>query len=157
MTDLPALAERLLTDLCERHPIGIVPRLVWKRLRVTAGLAYYRQGAIALSSILIDSLERLETTLRHEYAHLMAYRRAGRRGFGHGEAWRAAMRELGEEPKVRHAYEVVRNNARQEVAYDCQRCGAILTRRRILPKRRKYVHAACGGALRLRHVRRLTD
>lgn len=153
---LQARAQELLLRACEQHPIGYVPKIVWKRFRVTAGQAHYKTGVIALSSILLNEPSRLETTLLHEYAHLMAYVRHGRKGVGHGEAWKAAMREVGLEPIVRHKYEVQRNVARQEVAYSCQRCGATLLRRRKLPSRRRYVHANCGGSLKLQAVRPAT-
>lgn len=156
-TDLQAQAERLLDDLCRQHPIGYRPALLWKNLRVTAGVAYFRAGSIALSRLILVDEERLSVTLRHEYAHLMAFVRHGRKGCGHGETWKAAMRELGLEPTVRHKYEVQRNLARQEVAYACQKCGATITRRRKLPRRRHYVHANCGGALKLRSVHPITS
>jgi predicted SprT family Zn-dependent metalloprotease len=62
------------------------------------------------------------------------------------------MIDLGAEPKVRHNYQVFRNIARQQVTYLCLRCGADIQRARRLPGRRKYVHAACGGDLRLKQV-----
>ncbi len=154
--DIRALADALLQELCVKHPIGYVPKLVWKRLRVTAGTAHYRAGMITLSAIVLCDPERLGITIRHEYAHLMAFVRHGRKGAGHGEPWKNAMRELGLEPKVRHKYEVTRNVARQEVAYACQRCGETFTRKRRLPARRKYVHAKCGGSLKLHSVRSVT-
>lgn len=154
--EMHAFATALLQDLCAKHPIGYVPKLVWKQLRVTAGTAHYRAGMISLSSIILVDAERLNITLRHEYAHLMAFVRHGRKGAGHGESWKAAMRELGLEPKVRHKYDVQRNVARQEVAYACQRCGEIFSRKRRLPARRKYVHAKCGGSLKLHSVRSVT-
>ena len=154
--ELQSFAASVLSELCEKHPLGYTPKLVWKQLRVTAGTAHYRAGMITLSSIVLCDSERLNITLKHEYAHLMAYVRHGKKGAGHGVHWRSAMVELGLEPKVRHKYDVQRNVARQEVAYACQRCGATLLRKRRLPSRRKYVHAKCGGALKLHYVRPAT-
>jgi SprT protein len=154
---LRVYAEKRLDELCESHPIGYRPKLIWKRLRVTAGQAFFRTGVIGLSAVILVDETRLEETLLHEYAHLMAYVRKGRKGVGHGEPWKSAMRELGQEPKVRHKYEVQRNAPRQELTYGCLRCGATFTRRRRLPKRRKYVHAACGGDLVLREVAQTQD
>jgi len=156
MSELEVQAEALLDQLCREFPIGYRPVIHWKRLRVTAGQAFFKTGTIALSSLVITDDERLELTLKHEYAHLMAYARHGRRGVTHGEPWKAAMRELGLVPKVRHTYEVARNQARQEVSYECKRCGKTFTRKRVLPKRRHYVHANCGGALKLQFKRKLT-
>ena len=155
---LEAYANQLLLDLCRQFPMGYVPDLTWNaRMRVTAGVAYYKKGAIALSSKVLLTEEQVGITLRHEYAHLMAVHRHGRRGTGHGNAWRVAMSELGLEPKVTHAYEVPRNKARQQVSYQCARCGASINRKRRLPKTRKYVHAKCGGDLKLKAVQQVTD
>jgi SprT protein len=95
----------------------------------------------------------LRDTLVHEYAHLLAYRRHGRHGIGHGPRWKEAMADLGAAPKVRHNYEVQRNSSRQEVAYTCQKCGAILVLSRKLPKRRRYVHNGCGGPIKFAWAR----
>jgi SprT protein len=154
---LRAFADSLLQDLCVRFPMGYVPDLTWNpRLRVTAGVAYYKKGAIALSPKVLATEEKLENTLKHEYAHLLAVHRHGRRGTGHGRAWRQAMADLGIEPKVTHAYDVKRNKARQSVAYECARCGVSFNRKRRLPKTRKYVHARCGGDLKLKSVVQVT-
>jgi SprT protein len=154
---LQAYANALLLDLCRQFPMGYVPDLTWNpRLRVTAGIAYYKKGAIALSPQVLVTEEKLDNTLRHEYAHLLAVHRSGRRGAGHGRAWQQAMRDLGIEPKVTHSYDVPRNTARQAVSYECARCGANLVRKRRLPKTRKYVHAKCGGDLRLKSVVQVT-
>lgn len=148
-----AFAERLLGDLSRDHPIGYAPRLVWKNLRVSAGIAKYRERTIVLSKRLLTDEVRLASTLKHEYAHLLAVARHGRKAAGHGPLWQAAMRELGEEPKVRHDYEVERNASRQEVGYRCRKCGALITRGRRLNRRRHYVHSLCGGPLKLEFVR----
>lgn len=128
---------------------------MWKAYRVTAGMAYYRLRTIGLSSIVLRDAEAVRATLRHEYAHLLAFHRAGPAGAGHGEPWRKAMRDLGETPQVRHRYEVQRNEKRQRVTYECLRCGSAIVRSRRLPSRRRYVHANCGGDLRLRAVERV--
>lgn len=145
--DVQDVAERRLGELAITHPIGYTPELEWRSLRVTAGLADFRRRAIILSSILITDSERLESTLLHEYAHLMAFARHGRRGGGHGAAWRTAMLELGRQPTVTHSYAVERNVPRQAVAYRCQACGAEFVRRRKLCSRFAYRHVGCGGRL----------
>lgn len=154
--DVTEYAGTLLASLCARFPLGYRPKLIWKNLRVTAGLAYFKTGEIALSRILITDEERLRSTLIHEYAHLLAVARHGRRATGHGPAWRHAMMDLGEQPTVRHCYPVERNRARQSVGYVCAKCGQTLVRSRRLPRRRKYVHAACGGPIRFAWAREAT-
>lgn len=153
--DFRVLVERsveLLESLCRDFPIGYRPRLVWKNLRVSAGLARYQDQTIVLSAMILTDFERMEGTLKHEYAHLMAVARHGRKAANHGPFWQAAMRELGCEPVVRHSYEVQRNLPRQQVGYLCKKCGAMITRSKRLPRGRKYVHADCGGALKLESV-----
>jgi predicted SprT family Zn-dependent metalloprotease len=153
---LAEIADTVLHDLCHRFPLSYVPKLFWKPYRVTAGMAYYRTGAIGLSSIVLKDSVSVKETLVHEYAHLLAVHRRGERGKGHGEPWRQAMRDLGVEPKVRHNYQVERNKARQRVDYQCLRCGELIVRKRRLPRRRHYIHAVCGGDLRLLRVIRVT-
>ncbi len=153
---LAIAAEEFLSELCAKHPIGYRPSIHWKDYRVCAGMAYYKLRVIGLSKAIMTDEQRLRSTLAHEYAHLMAYVRQGPKGTGHGPAWRLAMRDLGEEPKVRHSYEVVRNSPRQRVTYCCLRCGREIVRARRLPRRRKFVHANCGGDLRLSAVERVT-
>jgi SprT protein len=116
-------------------------------------MAYYRIGTIGLSRTVIQDEQQLKDTLVHEYAHLLAYVRHGRKGVGHGPPWKQAMTDLGAPPKVRHNYEVQRNERRQEVAYQCQKCGALLMRSRKLPKRRRYVHINCGGPIKFAWAR----
>lgn len=145
--ELRELAEEILDELVTAFPLGYRPALLWKGLRVAAGYAYYRQRAIGLSTRLITDDERLRSTLLHEYAHLLAVARYGVRGAGHGEPWKEAMRDLGLEPTVRHQYEVERNQKRQEVVYRCKRCHEEFTRKRRLPKNRKYYHVHCGGLI----------
>lgn len=148
-----ALAERELDRLCAAFPLGYRPALEWRPFRTTAGMAYFRRRAIGLGAAVLTTPERLVDTLVHEYAHLLAFARKGAQGVGHGPAWRRAMADLGAEPSVRHPYEVARNASRQSVTYRCLRCGATIERRRRLPKNRVYVHARCGGGLRLEGVR----
>jgi len=152
---LQIFASELLRKLCEDHPMGYVPKLTWKKLRVTAGIAFYHRKEIVLSSVVLDTHDRLENTLLHEYAHLLAVERHGMNASGHGTAWKEAMRELGLSPTVHHTYEVQRNSTRQKVVYRCMRCGTRVDRARRLPRRRRYVHANCGGALRLESIDRI--
>jgi SprT protein len=154
--DLAALADRILLEVCRSHPLPYTPTIQWKRYRVTAGMAYYKIGVIGLSSLVLQTEEQVRDTLLHEYAHLLAVARHGMRGAGHGEPWRQAMRDLGLAPVVRHSYAVERNTPRQRVTYRCLRCAKEIHRTRRLPKRRHYVHASCGGDLRLVRVERIT-
>jgi len=147
----------LLAQLCATYPIGYRPRIVWKNYRVSAGMAFYRIGVIALSNLVLDDEIKMTDTLKHEYAHLMAFARHGRKGVGHGPEWAEAMRELGLEPRVQHNYPVRRNRQRQQVAYTCQRCGVLLVRAKRLPKRRRYSHVGCGGSIKYTWTKDVTE
>jgi predicted SprT family Zn-dependent metalloprotease len=153
---LAQLADEILREAVTRFPLKYVPQIKWKKLRVSAGMAYYGTGTIGLSSLILDTPEKLRLTLLHEYAHLLAVDRHGRKAANHGFYWKQAMVDLGLEPKVRHTYECARNTARQKVTYRCQKCGAHIERNRRLPRNRRYVHARCGGGLRLFSVQSAT-
>jgi SprT protein len=153
MSQMEILAVLLLERLCRDFPMGYTPHIVWKNLRVSAGIAKYLERTIVLSRPLLTDPERMASTLKHEYAHLLAVARHGKKAAGHGRHWQEAMRDLGEPPEVRHCYPVVRNGRRQEVGYRCRRCGALLTRNRRLARGRRYYHVVCGGPLALEFVR----
>lgn len=155
--DLAAFAFGLLEGLFKSHPLGYIPELRWKLLRVTAGQANHRGRWIGLSTILLVDRDRLADTLRHEYAHLLAVSRHGPKSAGHGSAWKQAMRDLGLKPDVHHSFEVRRNHSMQQVAYECARCGTVIVRKKRLPSRRKYIHTGCGGLVRFSGARRVTD
>lgn len=153
---LRTVAEDILTDLFGRFPMSYRPRIAWKAMRVSAGMAYYRTGVIGLSSRILDTEEKLRSTLIHEYAHLLAVDRHGKKAANHGLYWQHTMHELGAEPIVRHKYDVERNQPKQKVTYRCTKCGKLIERARRLPKRRRYIHATCGGGLKLHTVEKIT-
>ncbi|MEM9236142.1 MAG: SprT family zinc-dependent metalloprotease, partial [Verrucomicrobiota bacterium] len=68
-----------------------------RRMRTTAGRAWWPDGVIELNPRLKEISEReIWRTLCHELAHLVAYARAGRRRIkAHGPEWRRACAELG--------------------------------------------------------------
>jgi predicted SprT family Zn-dependent metalloprotease len=153
--ELQSIADRMLNELCAAFPIGFRPAIVWKSFRVTAGMAYYKSRTIGLSEIVLRDEASLHDTLVHEYAHFLAVYRHGLRERAHGPGWRRAMHDLGAEPKVRHNYDVERNASHLQVTYECLRCGKNFNRRRRLPRGGHFVHARCGGELRLTQIRRV--
>ena len=154
--DLIAIARDLLDQLVRDFPLGYEPELEWRNLRVTAGVAYYRAGRIALSRHVLKEESALVVTLKHEYAHLLAVSRHGHSAAGHGHGWQQAMKDLGQEPKVRHNYDVLRNQPRQRVIYECLKCRHLIIRTRKFPRRRTYLHISCGGPIRLKGVEAVT-
>jgi SprT protein len=155
--DLLEEAEQTLRECWRRFPLKSPVRLEWRNYRVTAGMAHYRTNLITLSTAVLTTREAVRDTVIHEFAHLLAFARCGIPGKGHGQPWQIAMLDLGAKPQVRHNYEVQRNTRRQQVEYRCLRCGVSFLRARRLPARRKFVHANCGGDLRLIRVQRVIE
>lgn len=138
-----------------RFPLGYEPILEWRGYRVSAGIAYYREGRIGLSSTVLKDEASVKETVGHEFAHLLAFVRHGRKAANHGPYWQQAMLDVGLPPIVRHQMPVERNVARQQVVYKCLKCGTEIIRTRRLPAKRKYLHARCGGGLRLARIERV--
>ena len=136
-----------LRRLSESFPTGRAVSWRWRPYRTTAGMAYFTLWEIGLNQPLLNTEERLLSTLRHEYAHLLAVARAGRKARGHGPDWRKAMQDLGEPIEVKHTFDCPRNQRRQRVWYRCSGCGVEFARHRALPKRKKFTHNGCGGAI----------
>ncbi len=151
---IQTLAEQLLDEVYQRFPIASCPLIEWRKYRTTAGTAHFFERKIALSALILTTEERLRTTLLHEYAHLLAFHRHGKRGRGHGPAWRQAMADLGLPPEVHHRLDCKRNQSQQVVLYRCARCHEIFERRRRMPARRRYIHINCGGAIQFVGVSR---
>ncbi|HRJ26868.1 MAG TPA: SprT-like domain-containing protein [Fimbriimonadaceae bacterium] len=147
--DPVASALALLAHLEAEFPLKREVRLEWRRYRTTAGMADVVGYRIMLSQLLMTDADRLESTLRHEFAHLLACDRHGLRARGHGRAWQQAMRDLGQKPEVTHRYPVQRNQPRQQVRLRCQLCHAEFARSRKLPRRRRYLHVGCGGVIEM--------
>ena len=150
---LHSLAEDCLDTLMRSHPLPRRPKIEWRGYRTTAGTANANTFTIALSKHVLDDADKLRSTFVHEYAHLLAFARFGRRGLNHGPAWQQAMRDLGADPQVYHRYDCQRNQPRQIVEYTCSNCGIVIPRKRKLPRNRKYLHRNCGGTIALHAVK----
>lgn len=154
---LHQIAEEALAEAAEKFPLSYVAILEWRRYSVTAGMAHYQKGLITLSAIVLKDPEHIRETLLHEYAHLLAFDRHGRKGAGHGKHWKTAMQDLGLEPKVHHHYEVKRNTARQVVVYRCKKCSETFLRKRKFQRGKRYFHVKCGGQISFVEVQRATE
>ena len=97
-------AQPILAKLFKAHPLKKKPVIRPNhRLSTTAGRAIFSRNLIELNTdMFYDNMERLEQTVAHEYAHLMAYGMCEKRGRGHGPYWRHCMKSLGYEPIQRH-------------------------------------------------------
>ena len=117
-------------------PLAAEVRVVYNpRLRSTAGLAVWEQRLVLLnprlSGLTDDEPER---TLRHELAHLVARRRAGRRRIAaHGAEWRQACADLGiPGESVRHSLPLPRSERVRPYHYQCPACLALFRRARLV-------------------------
>lgn len=111
------------------------------RLRSTAGRAYRSRNLVELNPALLTVPgDEIDRTLRHELAHLVAYRRARKRRIApHGPEWRDACTELGIPGEHRcHTLDFPRARQRRNYAYICLHCG-----REIRRVRRIRVPVAC--------------
>lgn len=139
---LEALAHRLLRKAgCHRLRV----RVTWNpRLRTTAGMANWHTRTITLNPRLREiGSQEVQSTLRHELAHILAQYRAGRRHIAaHGPEWRDACRALGipHEPRC-HDLPFERRKIAPKFFYACRNCGKILPRVRRI--RRPMACLAC--------------
>jgi predicted SprT family Zn-dependent metalloprotease len=145
--DRDAAAAEALAEAIRRLPVIDPPRIIWKRYRTTAGRAYFHEGTICLSSVLLDTPERIRETVLHEYAHHAVFQSYGPRAQSHGREWRSAMRKLGLKPDVHHAYACQGNQVSKRVVVKCRKCGEEILRVRPLKRNRIYSHIGCGGRI----------
>jgi predicted SprT family Zn-dependent metalloprotease len=120
-------------------------RVTWNpRMRTTAGRAWWPSRSIEMNPKLKDFSEAdIWRTLKHEFAHLLAYERCGRRHIDpHGPEWRAACTELGipgEQPY--HSLPLKARRLKRNHAYACPSCLAVITR--VRPIRRAVACYSC--------------
>jgi len=121
--------------------------VVWnKRLRSTAGRAFYQDLRIELNPRLVTiSADELHRTLLHELAHLVAFvRNTPRKIAPHGEEWRAACRDLGiPNEKVTHDLPLPVRSTSRKWHYSCPHCHQLVTRVRRIKRRWIACHACC--------------
>ena len=152
---LQATAEKLLRAAgCEAVAERVNVR--WnRRLKTTAGLACYARMLVSLNPRLIAFGEaKVDRTLRHELAHLVARFRAGRRSIQpHGPEWRQACIDIGLTDEKRcHELPLPRRSVERKHVYRCRHCQ--LEVRRVRPFRRAV---ACLKCCRLHNHGRYDD
>ncbi|MGC1481393.1 MAG: SprT family zinc-dependent metalloprotease [Chthoniobacterales bacterium] len=143
--DLEVRAREMLREVgCQELAEEV--RVVWNpRMRTTAGTACWRSRRVTLNPKLKEvSAEEVETTLRHELAHLVAQARAGRRRIApHGAEWRTACADLGIAGEARcHSLPFQPRRMRRKYAFQCPQCRLVIRRVR-LPKGRIACLACC--------------
>ena len=101
--------------------------VVWnRRMRTTAGRAFWPEGKIELNLKLIEiAPDEVRHTMLHELAHLVAYERAGRRRIAaHGPEWKQACIELGiPGERATHSLPLPSRRMRRKWRYTCPACG----------------------------------
>jgi SprT protein len=115
------------------------------RLRTAAGRADYRKLRVTLNPRLQEhGAPEIDRTLRHELAHLLAHKRAGRRRIEpHGREWRVACRDLGIADETRcHSLPFPVQTRARRLLYKCLGCGRDFPRVRRF-KRRTACLACC--------------
>jgi len=120
-------------------------RVSWNpRMRTTAGRAWWPDRTIELNPKLRDfSDTEVWRTLKHEFAHLLAYERCGRRRIDpHGAEWQAACAELGIAGETTyHSLPLKGRKMKRKHSYACPSCLAVVLR--VRPMRRAVACYSC--------------
>lgn len=127
------------------HELAKKVRVKWNgRMRTTAGRAWWPSRCIEMNPKLIH-FSQADTwrTLKHEFAHLMAYERSGRRSIEpHGPEWRAACAELGiPNEQAYHTLPFKSRRMKRNYAYACPTCLTVIAR--VRPFRRPVACYTC--------------
>lgn len=119
--------------------------VVWNpRMRTTAGRAWWPSRQIEINPKLKELSEtEVWRTLKHEFAHLMAYERCGRRQIDpHGIEWQTACCELGIPGEtVRHSLPLKGRKMKRKYEYACPSCLGVI--KRVRPIRRAVACYSC--------------
>ncbi len=148
----PGEADPGLTAWCQDaarsfglHELARKVTVTWNpRMRTTAGRAWWPARAIELNPKLKEFSEAESwRTLKHEFAHLLAYERCGRRRIDpHGAEWRAACVELGiPDESPYHSLPLKGRKLKRKHAYVCPSCLAMV--RRVKPIQRDVACYTC--------------
>ncbi|MFZ4835589.1 SprT family zinc-dependent metalloprotease [Rouxiella sp. Mn2063] len=128
------------------------PDVSYQQRGTTAGTAWLQDWKIRLNPVLLQENQQqfIDEVVPHELAHLLVYRRFGRKAAPHGKEWQWMMEQvLGVSASRTHQFEISsvqsktypylcgcgdhqltirRHNRvlRKEAEYRCRRCGEIL-------------------------------
>ncbi|QTN32304.1 SprT-like domain-containing protein [Akkermansiaceae bacterium] len=120
-------------------------RVSWNpRMRTTAGRAWWPDRSIEMNPKLREIADaQVWRTLKHEFAHLIAYERCGRRRIDpHGAEWRAACAELGiPDETTYHNLPLKGRKITRNHFYSCPSCMAVIGR--VRPFRRAVACYSC--------------
>jgi predicted SprT family Zn-dependent metalloprotease len=112
--------------------------VVWNpRMRTTAGRAWWPSRLIEINPKLKDLSEtEVWRTLKHEFAHLLAFERCGRRQIDpHGIEWQMACSELGiPGESARHSLPLKSRRMKRKYVYVCPSCFSEIKRVRLMQR-----------------------
>lgn len=127
------------------HELARKVRVSWNpRMRTTAGRAWWPHRSIEMNPKIKDIADaQIWRTLKHEFAHLVAYERCGRRRIDpHGPEWRAACAELGiADETTYHTLPLRSRKMKRSHFYSCPSCLTVIAR--VRPFRRAVACYAC--------------
>ena len=86
-----------------------------------AGQANYRENKIRFNRQLLEKYagEFVDQTVPHEFAHLVAYQKFGRRIRPHGMEWKRVMEAFGVDPARTHSFNVAPTRRLKRFHYRC--------------------------------------
>ena len=135
--------------------VSIVPVISFDLRGQAAGQANYRENKIRFNRQLLEkyTTEFVDQTVPHEFAHLVAYQKFGRRIRPHGAEWKKVMEAFGVDPARTHNFDVSPTRRLKRFHYRCHCPGSdyqlsSIRHNRIL-RGRVYLCRKCGSALYL--------
>jgi len=118
-----------------------------------AGQANYRENKIRFNRQLLEKYagEFVDQTVPHEFAHLVAYQKFGRRIRPHGMEWKRVMEAFGVTPTRTHNFDVSPTRRLKRFHYRCHCSGSDYQlssiRHNRIQRGRIYLCRKCGSAL----------
>lgn len=136
-------------EACEFWKIPLPSIVFNRRLKTTAGRAFYKKGLVELNPRLWERMseEERRNTLFHEIAHIAAYLIHGETG--HGYHWKKLMLDAGENPSVYHNFDVSGIKNYHTVRCDCKEHSVGPIQYNRILKGRKYRCKLCKSFVRL--------
>jgi SprT protein len=152
LTDSSNKSDPGMTVWCEEQAMSFgLPelarkvRVVWNpRMQTTAGRAWWPSRLIEINPKLKDLSEaQVWRTLKHEFAHLLAFERSGRRQIDpHGVEWQKACCELGiPGESACHSLPLKGRRMKRKYVYVCPSCLSDV--KRVRPMKRAVACYSC--------------
>ena len=138
----------------ELFGVSVNPEVSFDLRGQAAGQANYPKNKIRFNRDLLEKYtdEFVSQTVPHEFAHLVAYSKFGRRIRPHGVEWKSVMVALGVKPVRTHSFEVIPARRLKRFPYKCN-CFDLFhelstIRHNRIQRGKLYICKKCGKALR---------